>query len=687
MKIMLIGGAGFIGSYVTRYLLERNHEILIYDAFIQYISPLTQDYNTAIKSRFSGLEEKITLIRGDTRNKNFLEETIKGFKPEVIIQLAHVAIADITKQYTEEATSSIINGTTNILDVITKHEFVKKFIYISSSMIYGDFVDIPAPEDHPKRPKDVYGGMKLAGEEIVKTYSRRFGVNYIIIRPSAVYGYTDINNRVSGLFINNALAGKPLILNRGGVEKLDFTYVKDLAKGIVLSCESNVINETFNMTRGEGRSIKEFAEVLRDLIPSVKLEVKDVEQDRPLRGAMDISKAKKLLGYNPQYSIEDGIKETLQLLGGLDRIKIPLCRPLIDEEEKNLVEEVLNSGNYVGGEKTRIFEEEFAKYIGTKYALSFNSCTSALHSIIQVLGIKGKIAVPSFTFVASANAIKTAGCEPVFVDANPDTFNIDTNSLEEALQKYPDIEAIMVVHFAGQSCDMDKIMGLAEKYGVKVIEDSAETCGGEYKGRKTGSFSFGCFSFFPTKNMTTGEGGMITFNEDELVEKLKTIRSHGIASKKDKPWKRNAVSIGYNFRMGEINAAMGIAQLKKLEKMNKRRKEIASKYNSSLDGLQGITIPSTQPDTNHVYQMYIIRLDEHIDRDGFVLKLNEKGIGASVHFSPPVHLHQAYIGAEKSGNLEATEKISKTCVTLPIFPSMTDSEVERVCKVIKEVLN
>jgi perosamine synthetase len=262
---------------------------------------------------------------------------------------------------------------------------------------------------------------------------------------------------------------------------------------------------------------------------------------------------------------------------------------------------------------------------------------------------------------------------------------MDPNSLERALEKYPDIKAVMVVHYAGQSCDMDRLQEIADKNNLIIIEDSAETCGGEYNGRKTGSFSFGCFSFFPTKNMTTGEGGMVTFNESELLEKLKALRGHGIKGKKENSWERSAILPGYNFRMGEINAAMGLAQLKKLEEMNDKRIKIAEKYNPFLKQFSEITIPKKLEGVKHVYQMYVIKLKDSIDRDNFVMKLREKGIEASVHFDPPVHLQDAYLNSEKV-ELSNTENVYKRVVTLPIYPDMTNEEIDYVCKSIKKIL-
>src|SRR3989344_6438765 len=239
----------------------------------------------------------------------------------------------------------------------------------------------------------------------------------------------------------------------------------------------------------------------------------------------------------------------------MENSKIPLCIPDIGDEEVNSVKEVLKSGWLVHGPKTKEFEKKFAGYTGTKKAISVNSCTSALQLVIQALGLKGEIIVPSFTFVASANAIVTAGCKPVFCDIDYDTCNIDPKKIEEKITKKT--SAIMVVHYAGQSCEMDKIMEIAKKHNLVVIEDSAECIGGTFYGKKAGSFGIGCFSFFPTKNMTTGEGGMITLNDEKLAEKIKALSVHGILSttfereKKEKPWLRAASYAGYNYRMSD----------------------------------------------------------------------------------------------------------------------------------------
>ena len=315
MKIMVTGGAGFIGSFIVRELLALGHEVVVYDAFIHYFSPLESNYDVALRERFEDLEGRFTLIRGDTRNGTEVRRAIMDHRPQRIIHLAALPLADHSHTHSDEAIKSILHGTVNVLETLRDTDFVERFVYTSSSMVYGDFQFYSASEEHPKNPKDIYGGTKLAGEILTQSFSRRFGIEYTIIRPSAVYGPTDVNRRVSGVFIDNAVHGRPLVLNGGGRTKLDFTYVKDTAHGFVLATLADAAaGEVFNMTRGEARSLLELAEILKTYFPDLEMEIRPHQAHRPKRGTLDISKARELLGYAPQYSLEDGIGETLEFV-------------------------------------------------------------------------------------------------------------------------------------------------------------------------------------------------------------------------------------------------------------------------------------------------------------------------------------------------------------------------------------
>jgi len=319
-KILITGGAGFIGSYVCRRLLDMGHEVVVYDAFIHYISPLKSILKEYTELRFQGIADQIEFRRGDTRDKAHLRRVILETRPERILHLAALPIADLSNRHSEEALTSILEGAVNVLEVLRDVDFVDRFVYISSSMIYGDFEVIPAPEDHPKRPKDIYGGTKYAGEVMTETYSRRYEIPFSIIRPSAVYGPYDVNRRVSQIFVENALLGKPITLFGGGFQSLDFTYIEDVTEGIIkVMFHENAEGEAFNITYGRGYTLRELAEILLAQCP--ELEVKIVEEEdvfRPKRGALSIEKAKKVVGYDPQVSLEEGIKRYLEIYRNLD---------------------------------------------------------------------------------------------------------------------------------------------------------------------------------------------------------------------------------------------------------------------------------------------------------------------------------------------------------------------------------
>lgn len=314
-KILITGGAGFIGYFLAKDLLEKGHQVIIYDAFLNYISPLKSHYPYYLEYRLRDLQDKAMVIRGDIRHRGQLIKALKEQKPEIIIHLAAIPVATISDQYSEEATQINLLGTATVLETIRAVDFVKRFVYASSSFTYGNFIHDPADENHPTDPVDIYGATKLAGEILTRGFGKRFGIEYVIVRPSAVYGPTDANRRVTQIFVEKALEGESLILENGGKDKVDFTYVTDAAQGFALAAlHPQAKNETFNITRGEGRSAEDLAGVLKSLIPGTKTIIEPSEKIRPKRGTLDISKAKKILGYEPRYSLEEGMKKYIEFI-------------------------------------------------------------------------------------------------------------------------------------------------------------------------------------------------------------------------------------------------------------------------------------------------------------------------------------------------------------------------------------
>ena len=363
---------------------------------------------------------------------------------------------------------------------------------------------------------------------------------------------------------------------------------------------------------------------------------------------------------------------------------VPLCVADLTEEDRARAADVIASGWLIHGEWNARLEKEFAHYLGVKHAITMNSCASALHLAVLALGIRGEVIVPSFTFMATANAVVTAGATPVFADVEEETGNLDPAAVEAAIT--PRTEAIMPVHFAGQACDMDALLAIARRHSLVVIEDSAENVGGDFDGRKAGTFgAVGCYSFYPTKNMTTGEGGLLVTDDDELAERVRAYVGHGVAAttlareKAERPWLRAATLPGYNFRMSNVHAALGVGQLARLDEMNARRREHAAWYDRQLAEFPELALPVEAPRRTHVYQMYTVRLNG-VDRTRFLADLRERGVGASVHFDPPVHRQPYYEGllGEMVPNLPVTERLSATICTLPMFPGLSAAQRKHV---------
>lgn len=364
---------------------------------------------------------------------------------------------------------------------------------------------------------------------------------------------------------------------------------------------------------------------------------------------------------------------------------IPLSKVSMKQAEIEAVSKVIKSGWISHGENNEEFEREFTDFIGADYGIATSNCFVALYSVLFCSNITGEVIVPSFTFGATANAVYLAGATPVFVDVDYDTRNIKAEDILKRLS--PKTEAIMLVHFGGQVCEMDEILDIVNENNLLLIEDSAETLGSTYKNRQAGSFGIGCFSFFATKNISTGEGGFITLNNPDLYNKLRLFVSHGIKKGDSIPqWKREVVMAGMNLRMSHIQAAIGLVQLRKLNSLNRKRIEIALKYNEFFSKFESVRIPQVAPDCTHVYQMYTICVCREI-RDMLVKEMNLSGVMSSVHFDPPVHLHSYY--KERLGNirLKNTENLSKEIISLPIYSDMQNDEVEYVCNVFEKVYN
>jgi len=316
-KVLLIGGAGFIGSHTAKALLKKDVDPIIFDSFYQYIPTKGNDAHrvSALQKRFQGLED-VPVVRGNAAHYREILNAIQQYQPNAIIHLGGLPIANISNQYGEEAMIGL-QATHATIQAI--HDYTRvpdrdaiRFVYISSSTVYGDFENVPASEEHPRNPKGVYAGVKLAGEEITKSFCKEFKIPFIIIRPQAVYGPTDVNARVVQKFIESGIHGEEVEV-RDPTVCADFTYIDDIAEGIALATTSiEGINNTFNMSRGEGRTLGELVEIVQQYFPSLKTRMQSADSALPRRGSLDILKARSVFGFDPKYSLEEGVKAYVQ---------------------------------------------------------------------------------------------------------------------------------------------------------------------------------------------------------------------------------------------------------------------------------------------------------------------------------------------------------------------------------------
>lgn len=373
-------------------------------------------------------------------------------------------------------------------------------------------------------------------------------------------------------------------------------------------------------------------------------------------------------------------------------IKIPITKPYFTKEEEDEVIETLRSGWVVQGPKVEEFEKKIAAYVGVKYAVATSSCTTALHLALLLLGVGpgDEVIVPSFTFIATANSVIYTGAKPVFADVAKDTYNLDPKDVKRKITKRTRV--IMPVHQAGLAAPMLEIMAIAKKYNLRIVEDAACALGARIQAVHVGTFGeIGCFSFHPRKSITTAEGGVLVTNNEEFAKRARILRAHGMSvSDRDRHESKNFINetydvLGYNYRMSDIHAAIGLAQFRKLEFILEKRTTLAFRYTQYLSEIPCIIPPSFPQGYTHTFQSYVIRLSEDcpFSREEIMTKLFKKGIGTRIGIKA-CHLEQLY--RKEKTTLLNTELLAKTVITLPLYTVMTYEEQDRVIDSIREIL-
>ena len=368
-------------------------------------------------------------------------------------------------------------------------------------------------------------------------------------------------------------------------------------------------------------------------------------------------------------------------------MQVPLSRPDITDLEISAVEGVLRSPFLSMGVRVEEFESAIADYVGSRYGIAVNSGTSGLHLLVRAfdIGEGDQVITTPFSFVASSNCILYERAQPVFVDIEPQTLNLDSNAVEAAIT--PRTKAILVVDAFGHPARLDEVKSIAERHGLKVIEDSCESLGSQYKGLMAGNPAYcdgAVFAFYPNKQITTGEGGMIVTADEETARLCRSMRNQGRGEAN--VWLSHE-RLGYNYRLDEMSAALGVAQMQRIDEILAKRARVAAEYEKHLSRLQGVRLPRPAPEVDISWFVYVIRLDEHISRDGVMQYLLDNGVGCRPYFTP-IHLQPFYREqfGYREGDFPETERAGRTCLAIPFYNNLTEVEMDYVVENLRRAI-
>ncbi|MBL7056456.1 aminotransferase class I/II-fold pyridoxal phosphate-dependent enzyme [Candidatus Woesearchaeota archaeon] len=718
-KVLITGGAGYIGSVLIELLLNKGYFVRVFDCLFFGKDPIKK----YLKNK------NFELIKGDIRNLESFPDLLKGIDSVVhLAALSNDPCCDVDPQDTLD-----INYSSSVkFAELCKKKKVKRFIFASSCSVYGAGEDIILDEKSDKAPVSLYAKCKIDFEnKLLEMMDKDFSP--VLLRNGTIFGISPRTrfDLVVNIMTKYAVLKNQIFIVGGGLNWRPLIHVKDVAHSIVLSLEApsdKVKGETFNVGSNDlNFQIKDIAKIFKKVMPSIEIEYAPSDKDsRSYRVCFD--KIEKVLGFKATKSIEDGIKEIAQGIkdGTLDDLEsnkyitlkriielkntpfgkgglrtrhsfLPFALPLVEDEEIDEVVDTLKSGWLTTGPKTGKFEDEIKKYLGCKHAIALSSCTAALHLSLVALGIgKGdEVITTPLTFGSTANVIVHQGAKPVFADVDKKTLNIDSKEIEKKITK--NTKAIIAVDMAGQPCDYDKIKKIAKKKNIPIIEDAAHSIGAEYKNKKVGTFNdTACFSFYAIKNMTTGEGGILATNNDDIAKTARIYSLHGMS--KD-AWERYSakgsphwqiIAPGYKYNMTDVQASLGLHQIKKLDDFIYKREKYVKIYKDEFSNIDEIILPESISGIKHAQHLFMIVLDIRklkITRDEFIDLMKEENIGCGIHFTS-LHLHEYYkktFGFKKEDFPNAAY-LSDRIVSLPLYPKMTMTDLTDVVNAVKKII-
>lgn len=722
MRILVTGGGGYLGNWVTTTALEAGHTVRVFDRFCFLPDNMSPE---DLFDADAGLE----LVQGDIRR---LQESEGLFRDiDAVIHLAGLS-SDPTCVLDEDMTYDVNVESTRELAKHAIQAGVKRFVFASTCAVYGQGVFQILDEESPANPVSVFSRSKLDAEQaLLSMASPNF--EPVIARLGTLFGCS--RRMRFDLAINQmtatAVRQKRIAVRGGGNQWRPFIHVRDAANALLTFADalpSAVAGEIFNVgTDAQNIRVIDLARKVAEQVGEVQVEV--AKDDDDLRNYhVSFAKIASRLKFTCSYDVNTGIAEVQKLLAAtpinpfseayfnVDRMKrlralpvdeggepvatrfIPLSRPGIGEEEERAVIEVLRSGWLTSGPQIKTFETMFAETVSAPHAIGVSSCTAALHLCLVNYGVGpgDEVITSPITWASTGNTILNMGAVVRFVDVEPHTLNMNPDLLEAAIT--PRTKVIMPVHIAGHPCNMDAICAIAEKHRIPVIEDAAHAFGASYKGSPIGSNGLACFSFYAIKNITTMEGGMITAPETETAAQLRLLAANGMTATAWDRYGRSALSApaevvvpGYKYALGNVNAAMGIVQLKKFRAFKAARTRIANMYRAVLSEIEEIELPQVSKDVEHAWHLFIIRLN--LDkirrtRNEIAHELRRENIGTGVHFYG-LHLHRYYrehLGMQPEHYPVATQA-SNDILSLPLHPQLNDKHVNEVVSALKKVLS
>jgi dTDP-4-amino-4,6-dideoxygalactose transaminase/nucleoside-diphosphate-sugar epimerase len=708
-KVLVTGGAGYVGSFVVNMLLDRGYNVVVLDSLL---------YGKKGLNSFHG-RENLEFIQGDVRDREMVDKAIEGVNN--VIALAAI-VGDQACAVNEEMTWDINYKSVKMLvDTAIEHK-VSRFVFTSSCSVYGCNAQHRfLTEDSELFPVSVYARTRIKSEEYL--YEKKEQLSTVILRLSTVFG---LSPRMRFDLVVNTMTGravktKTLNLN-GGSQWRPFVHVRDVARALVLAMETDdehARGEVFNVGCTDSNyQISEVAKLISEEVPGTRIfESPDSSDLRNYNCIFD--KIHKKLNFKAEISVRDGIREIARFvknlnpdinakeysnfemwkeLGNSDKF-IPYSVPEIAEEAKIEIIKTLESGWLSMGPRTKLFEEKMVEYFDDTNleVIAVSSCTAGLHLQLLAAGIGpgDEVITTPLTFCATVNTMLYTGATPVLVDVDPLTFNIDIDLIEEKIT--PRTKAIVPVYYGGQAVEHPKLRSIADKYNLLILADAAHAMGAKYDNKFCGTYEdAAAFSFYATKNMPIGEGGMVTTHNKEMADKMRHLLSHGM--NKD-AWKRFSEAgswyyeisdLGYKYNFTDIQAAIGLHQLKKIDQFNIQRREYGRIYDEAFKSLPGITLHGLDPRayyTRHIYPVIIDATILGMNRNQFIEKMKEYKIGTSVHYIP-IHRHPYYQGKINftTGEFPVTDNIFNGLVSLPLYSKMSKNDILRIVGKVTEAI-